>query len=152
MSVRALFYIPFASAGKSLWAGLTAFSLHWKVNAGLFNLISFFYQSLPISEDLVRLLSRFTIVLIFAVISVFVMRWFWNRRDILSFCQSALILTASLFFLIPTGNPWYYSWTFPFLMFFPVRALILFSGLVLLYYLDFYLMYQNQRDLFEGLS
>src|SRR3989338_806540 len=113
------------------------------------NLVSFFFQSLSFPEDLVRLSSRLVVALIFAVVSVFVMRWFWNRRDALSFCQSALILTASLFFLIPTGNPWYYSWTFPFLLFLPVRSLILFSGLVLLYYLDFYLMYQNQRDLFE---
>src|SRR3989338_8756154 len=149
LGVIVLLYMPFASSGKSLWEGLITFSLHWKVNAGLFNLVSFLFQSLSFSEDLVRLLSRFTIALIFVVISIFVMRWFWNRRDVLSFCQSALILTASLFFLIPTGNPWYYSWTFPFLLFFPVRALILFSGLVLLYYLDFYLMYQNQRDLFE---
>lgn len=144
-----LLYMPFASAGKSLWEGLITFSLNWKVNAGLFNLVSFFFQSLSLSEDLVRLSSRISVALIFSVISVFVLRWFWNRRDVLSFCQSALILTASLFFLVPTGNPWYYSWTFPFLLFFPVRALILFSGLVLLYYLDFYLMYQNQRDLFE---
>ncbi|MGE0267907.1 MAG: hypothetical protein AB7S78_05590 [Candidatus Omnitrophota bacterium] len=149
LSVIVLLYRPFVSAGESLWEGLITFSLNWKVNAGLFNLISFFFQSLSLPEDLVRLSGRFTIALIFAVISIFVMRWFWNRRDALSFCQSALILTASLFFLIPTGNPWYYSWTFPFLLFFPVRSLILFSGLVLLYYLDFYLMYQNQRDLFE---
>lgn len=149
LSIIAILYMPFVTAGKSLWEGLITFSLHWKVNAGLFNLITFFFQSLSLSEDLVRLSSRFTIALIFAVISIFVMRWFWNRRNALSFCQSALILTASLFFLVPTGNPWYYSWTFPFLLFFPVRSLILFSGLVLLYYLDFYLMYQNQRDLFE---
>jgi hypothetical protein len=149
LGVIALFYIPFVSAGKSLWEGLITFSLNWKVNAGLFNLISFFFQSLSLSEDLVRLSSRLVVALIFTMISIFVLRWFWNRRDVLSFCQSALILTASLFFLVPTGNPWYYSWTFPFLLFFPVRALILFSGLVLLYYLDFYLMYQNQRDLFE---
>jgi hypothetical protein len=141
-------YMPFASAGESLWEGLITFSLNWKVNAGLFNLISFFFQSLAISEDWVRLTSRFTIALIFAVISILVLRWFWNRRDVVSFCQSALILTAGLFFLIPTGNPWYYSWSFPFLLFFPVRSLIIFSGLVLLYYLDFYFMYQNQRDLF----
>lgn len=149
LSLIVFLYLPFASAGHSLWEGLITFSLKWKVNAGLFNLISFLFQSLSFPEDLVRLSSRFTIALIFALVSVLVMRWFWNRRDVLSFCQSALILTASLFFLIPIGNPWYYSWTFPFLMFFPVRALILFSGLVLLYYLDFYFMYQNQRDLFE---
>lgn len=144
-----LLYLPFASAGYSPWEGLMTFSLKWKVNAGLFNLISSFFQSLSLSEDSVRLSSRLMIVLIFAAISIFVMRWFWHKRDTMSFCQAALILTASLFFLIPTGNPWYYSWTFPFLLFFPVRSLILFSGLVLLYYLDFYFMYQKQRDLFE---
>src|SRR3989338_1027827 len=41
-----LFYMPFASAGKSLWEGLITFSLNWKDNAGLFNLISFLFQSL----------------------------------------------------------------------------------------------------------
>ncbi len=149
LSVIVLLYIPFVSAGKLLWDGLIVFSLHWKVNAGLFHLVSFFFQSLSFPEDLVRLSSRLVVALIFAVIFIFVLRWFWNRRDVLSFCQSALILTASLFFLVPTGNPWYYSWTFPFLLFFPVRAFMLFSGLVLLYYLDFYFMYQNQRDLFK---
>lgn len=144
-----LLYLPFASAGHFLWEGLMTFSLKWKVNAGLFSLISFFFQSLSLPEDWVRLSSRSTVALIFAAVSIFVMRWFWNKRDVLSFCRSALVLTASLFFLIPTGNPWYYSWTFPFLLFFPLRALILFSGLVLLYYLDFYFMYQNQGDLFK---
>lgn len=149
LSFIIILYMPFAPAGKSLWEGLVAFSFKWKVNAGLFSVISFFFQSLSLSDDWVRLSSRFAIALIFAAISIFVMRSFWDKSDVVSFCQAALVLTASLFFLIPTGNPWYYSWTFPFLLFFPVRALILFSGLVLLYYLDFYFMYQNQGDLFE---
>jgi hypothetical protein len=144
-----LFYLPFVPAGHALWDGLITFSLLWKVNAGVFHLITLFFQSLSLSDDGVRLASRLVVALIFAAIFCVVMRWLWKKRDVMSFCRASLVLTASLFFLIPTGNPWYYSWIFPFLIFFPLRSLILFSGLVLLYYLDFYFMYQGQRDIFE---
>ena len=141
-------YLPFISAGGALWEGLTAFSLHWRVNDGVFSLILFTFQLFPLSEDLAKLASRFTALLFFILISGIAIRRFGDKKDVLSFCRAALITTASLFFLAPAGNPWYFTWTFPFLVFWPTRSLIIFSGLVLLYYLDFYFMYQGQGHLF----
>jgi hypothetical protein len=55
---------------------------------------------------------------------------------------------ALLFFTIPTGNPWYYTWILLFIPFLPSRALILFSVLLFAYYLDFYFQYHQDRPAF----
>lgn len=143
-----IFYLPFMDAGMSLFEGLSAFSSSWKVNDSLFSLVQISLQALISSRDQVNLISRIIIGILFIALSFFVVRWFIKRKDISSFCKAGLILTAGLFFLAPTGNPWYFTWIFPFLILLPVRSLILFSGLVFLYYLDFYFMYHFQEHLF----
>ena len=50
---------------------------------------------------------------------------------------------ALVFLLSPIQNPWYLSWVVPFLCLFPSRAWILLTGLVGLYYIDFYFDYQE---------
>ena len=50
---------------------------------------------------------------------------------------------ALVFLLSPIQNPWYLCWVVPFLCFFPSRSWILLTGLVGLYYIDFYFDYQE---------
>jgi len=50
---------------------------------------------------------------------------------------------ALVFLVSPVQNPWYLCWVVPFLCIFPWRAGILLTGLVGLYYLDFYFDYQD---------
>jgi hypothetical protein len=48
-----------------------------------------------------------------------------------------------VFLLSPVQNPWYLCWVVPFLCIFPTRSWIALTGLVGLYYLDFYFDYQE---------
>jgi len=48
-----------------------------------------------------------------------------------------------VFLLSPVQNPWYLCWTVPFLCFFPWRSWMLLTGLMGMYYLDFYFDYQD---------
>ena len=52
-------------------------------------------------------------------------------------------LISLVFLLSPIQNPWYLCWVVPFLCLFPLRSWILLTGLVGLYYLDFYFDYQE---------
>ena len=141
-------FLPFMNAGAgALFDGLLRFSSEWKVNDGLFSVITGVIQSSHLPYD-VNVLSRGIIALILGFIMVLACQRLLRKRTIFRFLKMSLISLAVLFFLIPMGNPWYFTWLFPFLIIFPSRALIAFSGLVFLYYLDFYFMYQNQRDLF----
>ena len=149
LGLAVFLYLPFISAGRYLWEGLTTFSFNWRVNDGIFSVILFCIQSLHLSEELTKLIARLIVGIIFLGISLTVLSWYSKKRNNSSFLQAGLILTSSLFFLIPTGNPWYFTWIFPFLVFSPRRSLVLFSGLVLLYYLDFYFIYQDQKYLYN---
>lgn len=142
-------FLPFMNVGAgALFEGLFRFSAEWKVNDGLFSVITSMVQSFHLPFD-ANVISRIVIGLIFGFIVILACQRLLKKRTIFRFLQVSMISLAALFFLIPTGNPWYFTWLFPFLIIFPSRALIAFSGLVFLYYLDFYFMYQNQRDLFE---
>ena len=57
--------------------------------------------------------------------------------------EPLFIIMALVFLLSPVQNPWYLCWVVPFLCIFPWRAGILLTGLVGLYYLDFYFDYQD---------
>jgi len=57
--------------------------------------------------------------------------------------RNLFTVMALMFMVSPVQNPWYLCWTVPFLCLFHSRSLILLTGLVGLYYLDFYFDYQE---------
>jgi hypothetical protein len=59
--------------------------------------------------------------------------------DIESLLQAAFLTVAWFWLLSPTQNPWYWTWALPLLPFARGRAWLAVSGLVLLYYLRFWL-------------
>ncbi|MBI5149910.1 MAG: hypothetical protein HZA28_03980 [Candidatus Omnitrophica bacterium] len=143
------FFFPFINTGTgALFEGLFRFSAGWKVNDGLFSVITNIIQNFHLPFD-TNTMSRFVVGLIFGLIVIWACQRLLKKRTIFRYLQMSLISLSALFFLIPTGNPWYFTWLFPFLIVFPSRALIAFSGLVFLYYLDFYFMYHEQRELFQ---
>ena len=64
----------------------------------------------------------------------------------LSTLRDVFIIMALVFLLSPVQNPWYLCWVLPFLCIFPWRSWILLTGLVGLYYLEFYFDYQDMRQ------
>ncbi|MBI4115182.1 MAG: hypothetical protein HY447_01265 [Candidatus Omnitrophica bacterium] len=144
-----LFYLPFSGVGVSLFEGLGIFATSWRVNDGLFSLIHGSVSMLPVNNEWTHAMSRIIAGGIFSTAIVLVLHWLKRKEDLLSFCQASLVVLTFLFLLAPTGNPWYLTWIFPFLFFIPLRSLILLSGLIFLYYLDFYFTYQGKPHFFD---
>ena len=62
------------------------------------------------------------------------------------FVRGLFWIMALVFLLSPVQNPWYLCWVVPFLCVFPARSWITLTGLVGLYYLDFYFDYQEMQE------
>lgn len=57
------------------------------------------------------------------------------------FLRQAFLTVAWFWLLLPTGNPWYWTWAMPLLPFARSRVWLALSGLAMLYYLRFWLVY-----------
>lgn len=148
-SILVLSYLPFLGAGLFLTEGLSRFLTEWQTNEGFFGLVRWIISFLPFDEKLQMLTSRIISVGLFGVGLAAVLNWLRKKNDIQSLMKATAITLATLFFLLPTGNPWYYTWVLLFIPFLPLRALVLFSVLVFAYYLDFYFTYHNARSMFD---
>jgi hypothetical protein len=147
-SILILSYLPFLNAGAFLTEGLGRFLSEWQTNEGLFGLIRWAVSLFPMWRDLQMLFSRFISVCLFGAGLTGILFWLRKENGIHSLMKAMAVALAMLFFLLPTGNPWYYTWAVLFIPFLPLRALILFSVLVFVYYLDFYFTYQESKSMF----
>ena len=152
-AVVALCYLPFLDSGLKTFEGLKTFSTYWQSNDSLFSLLVYFFGDVLrlkevsetfFSSDLPTLASKITVAVLLSGVIVY----FLFRRDFLQKSRELLvfyffILMGLVFLLSPVQNPWYLTWVVPFLCVFPWRAWILLTGLVGLYYLDFYFDYQD---------
>ncbi len=58
-----------------------------------------------------------------------------------AFLEAAFLTIAWFWLILPTANPWYWTWVLPFLPFARSRVWLIMSGLVFLYYLRFWLVF-----------
>lgn len=153
IAVIVVFYLPFVNTGMATFEGLKAFSTYWQSNDSLFSILMFIYGDLfrlgaenqeIFSQDAPTFFSKATV----ASILLGVLCWLlWKRPseddsnaiDI----RNLFIVMALVFLLSPVQNPWYLCWVIPFMVLMPKRAWIFLTGLVGLYYLDFYFDYQE---------
>ena len=87
------------------------------------------------------LTSRAVTLTIFGVLTLY---WSWSlwRADKIEdarFLEVAFLTQAWFWLLTPTQNPWYWTWCLPLLPFARSRAWLAVSGLVMTYYLRFWL-------------
>ena len=148
----AFFYSPFLEIGAQNFSGLKAYATRWQQNDSIFALLVGFFGMfvesngpVPFSYDLPSLLAKITVALVLGGVILYLL--FWRKgaenpepRAVL---EPLFIIMALVFLLSPVQNPWYLCWVVPFLCIFPWRAGILLTGLVGLYYLDFYFDYQD---------
>ena len=71
-----------------------------------------------------------------------------GKEKPLSIPARALFVTLVLFFLSPTGFPWYLIWALPFLLFVPLYGVAVLCALVPLYYVRYALGEQNNYGLY----
>lgn len=65
-----------------------------------------------------------------------------RNPDVTVWLESAFLTLAWFWFLSPTLNPWYWTWVLPLLPFARSRVWLATGGVVLLYYLRFWFIYQ----------
>lgn len=87
------------------------------------------------------LVTRFlTAIAFLTILAVLV----WQARlseDPAVWLRVAFLVLAWFWLLSPTQNPWYWTWALPLVMFARSRAWLAVSGLVMVYYLRFWLAY-----------
>jgi len=84
--------------------------------------------------------SRVLTAAVFFVVAI-VIAWRACSKGVSQFCESAFLTLAWFWLLSPTQNPWYWTWALPLLPFARSRVWLALSGLVLIYYLRFWLSY-----------
>ena len=148
----AFFYMPFLEIGSQNFSGLKAFATRWQQNDSIFAMLVWFFGlfvessgPVPFSYDLPSLLAKITVALILGVVLMYLLFRTKEpeRPEPKAVLEPMFIIMALVFLLSPVQNPWYLCWIVPFLCFFPWRSGILLTGLVGLYYLDFYFDYQD---------
>jgi len=107
------FYLPFLGAGSHLLDGARSYARDWINNASLFHLLHFVAGS--------RVGAELTAGLIVLVAIGYLAK---RQADPL---WSSLILTGGVLLLSPTAYPWYFTWSIPFLCFYPNAAWLLMS-------------------------
>ncbi len=145
-------YVPFMGIGLQMFDGLKAYSLYWQSNDSIFASLLFIFKNLlgdlngitVLSSSLPVFLSKLTVVCILTGVLIWLLLKNTSLiNDPQIFLKQFFILMALVFLLSPIQNPWYLCWVVPFLCLFPNRSWILLTGLVGLYYLDFYFDYQE---------
>jgi hypothetical protein len=148
----AFFYMPFLEIGSQNFSGLKAYATRWQQNDSIFAILVWFFGlftesngPVPFSYDLPSLLAKITVACVLGVVMLYLL--FWRKEaenpKPKAVLEPLFIIMALVFLVSPVQNPWYLCWVVPFLCIFPWRAGILLTGLVGLYYLDFYFDYQD---------
>ncbi|MBI4227859.1 MAG: hypothetical protein HY600_06290 [Candidatus Omnitrophica bacterium] len=135
-------YLPFLSAGWRLFDGLGHFASRWRVNDSLFSLLA-----AVVSDGTARVAVGALLTAGAGMTVLWVMRGV--PGDPRRLWAGLLGLLTAAFLLLPTGNPWYFSWVLPFLTVVPVRTLVWLSGALGLYYLDFWYAYHGAPQAFR---
>jgi hypothetical protein len=113
VAVVGLSYLPFLSAGRHLFKGLSDYAAGWEGNDSLFRLIRLAGNSKSQAE-----LVASVLVLILVA---------YTLRLRLEPLSASLLLISGLLFLSPNAFPWYFTWIVPFLCFYPCAPLLLLS-------------------------
>ena len=151
--VLLFFYVPFLTASSVLFEGLGRFAGEWRVNESIFGFIRYgIIQTTSWGLIQADQVSRIVTACLIIACVVGAGVWLSRKRNVTDYFRACLFVIAALFFLAPTGNPWYFTWVFPFLYFAPLRSLVIFSGLVFLYYLDFHFYYLSKPHLFTWMK
>jgi len=107
------FYIPFLDAGFRLFDGARNYARDWLNNATLFHFLFYVTRSKAGAELLAGLI-------LLAIIG-----YLAKRQE--APLWSALIVTGGVLLVSPTAYPWYFTWSIPFLCFYPSAAWLLMS-------------------------
>jgi|SRR5579885_689092 len=113
-------YLPFLGAGLHLLDGARNYARDWVNNASLYHLLRFATGS----REGAQLVAGLTVLATIGCLA--------KRRA--SPLWSSFVLTGGVLLLSPTAYPWYFTWSIPFLCFYPRASWLLMSVTTVLAY------------------
>jgi len=106
-------YVPYSGAGHKLLDGLAQYASGWENNDSLFRLLLLAGNTKPQAGLIVGVFL--------AALVLFALK---QRMELL---RASLFLIAGLLLLSPNAFPWYFTWSIPFLCFYPNAPWLLMS-------------------------
>jgi hypothetical protein len=97
------------------------------------------------------LLARFLTGAVFAVVGLLLIWSVRHSNEPADWLRVAFLTLAWFWLLSPTQNPWYWLWALPLIPFASSRAWLAVSGLALIYYLRFWLIYHYPQQPILGI-
>lgn len=151
-TVIIIFYLPFINIGERLFEGLKTYSVFWQSNDSLFAILLYFLKNIlklgvdteiPIFGNSMLLAKSIMALIILGTVVYLIIKQDLKKDSPSIWVRNIFLIIVLVFLISPVQNPWYLCWTVPFLCIFHSKSLILLTGLIGLYYLDFYLDYQE---------
>jgi hypothetical protein len=144
-------YLPFVDIGWKAFEGLQTYGIQWQSNDSLFALLLYSLNDIlqlggkviPVFGNSTILAKGFVFLVSISVVFYMLIRKTPDIDASLEWVKNLFITMVLVFLVSPVQNPWYLCWSVPFLCLFHWRSFILLTGLVGLYYLDFYFDYQE---------
>ncbi len=112
-AVAIIGYFPYLSAGGNLFRGLSEYATGWEANDSAFHVLLLAGNSKAQAE------------LVGAVLVLSLVAYAVRKR--MEPLQASFLLTAGLVLLSPNAFPWYFTWSIPFLCFYPSVPWLLMS-------------------------
>ena len=151
-TVITVFYLPFIDIGGSVFEGLKTYSTHWQSNDSLFAILLYVLKNIlklgmateiPIFGSSMIFAKSIMALVILGTVAYLIAKQGPDANSPEMWIRNIFIVIVLVFLVSPVQNPWYLCWTVPFLCIFHSRSLISLTGLIGLYYLDFYFDYQD---------
>jgi len=151
-TVITVFYLPFIDIGGSVFEGLKTYSTHWQSNDSLFAILLYVLKNIlklgmateiPIFGSSMILAKSIMALVILGTVAYLITKQGPDTNSPEMWIRNIFMVIVLVFLVSPVQNPWYLCWTVPFLCIFHSRSLIFLTGLIGLYYLDFYFDYQD---------
>ena len=151
-TVITVFYLPFIDIGGSVFEGLKTYGTHWQSNDSLFAILLYVLKNIlklgisteiPIFGSSMIFAKSIMALVILGTVAYLITKQGPDTNSPKMWIRNIFMVIVLVFLVSPVQNPWYLCWTVPFLCIFHSRSLISLTGLIGLYYLDFYFDYQD---------
>ena len=151
-TVITVFYLPFIDIGGSIFDGLKTYGVYWQSNDSLFAILLYVLKNIlklgmateiPIFGSSMIFAKSIMALVILGTVAYLIAKQGPDANSPEMWIRNIFIVIVLVFLVSPVQNPWYLCWTVPFLCIFHSRSLISLTGLIGLYYLDFYFDYQD---------
>ena len=151
-TVITVFYLPFIDIGGSVFEGLKTYGTHWQSNDSLFAILLYVLKNIlklgisteiPIFGSSMIFAKSIMALVILGAVAYLITKQGPDTNSPKMWIRNIFMVIVLVFLVSPVQNPWYLCWTVPFLCIFHSRSLISLTGLIGLYYLDFYFDYQD---------